>query len=266
MHVVALLPRNLLAHLRIVLGDAHSLDTAIEPAELHLLMQSGVADLLIVDPAIRDGQHGDALVEIVAQHPTVPVVIYTVLAPTAMRMVIRLARLNVQHVVLNRFDDEPRRFLDLIERVPAHPMAELMLQELAGSLRTLPVVVARVVEHLFRSPTRVKNSQELAKLAGMASRSLYRHMMPVGLQPRHLIVCARLLRAYTLLRSPGSRLKEITIKVGYADPDTLTKLLHEWTGQSPKEIRRDVSPELFVRLLANHLRHGDPEQDVRTPA
>jgi hypothetical protein len=30
--------------------------------------------------------------------------------------------------------------------------------------------------------------------------------MPAGLQPRHLIVCARLLRAYTLLRAPGSRL------------------------------------------------------------
>jgi len=133
-------------------------------------------------------------------------------------------------------------------------------------LRTLPVAVSRAVEHLFRSPTRVRNSQELAKLAGMASRSLYRHMMPAGLQPRHLIVCARLLRAYTLLRTPGSRLKEITAKVGYADPDTLTKLLQEWTGQSPKEIRRDVPPELFVRLLADHLGHADPEQDVRAPA
>ena len=266
MHVVALLPRNLLAHLRIVLGDAHSLDTAIDPAELHSLLHGGVADLLILDPAIRDGQFGDALEEIIAQHPTLPVVIYTVLAPMAMRMVVRLARLHVQHVVLNRFDDEPRRFLDLIERVPAHPMAELMLQELAPSLRNLPVVVSRAVEHLFRSPTRVKNSQDLAKLAGMASRSLYRHMMPAGLQPRHLIVCARLLRAYTLLRTPGSRLKEITAKVGYADPDTLTKLLQEWTGRSPKEIRRDVPPQLFVRLLAEHLRHADPEQDVRTPA
>jgi AraC-like DNA-binding protein len=266
LHVVALLPRNLLAHLRIVLGDAHSLEAAVDAAELHSLLHTGSPDLLIVDPAIREGQLGEAIENIIAGHPTLPVVVYTVLGPTAMRMVVRLARLNVQHVVLNRFDDEPRRFLDLIERVPAHPMAELMLQELASSLRALPVVVSRAVEHLFRSPTRVRNSQELAKLAGMASRSLYRHMMPAGLQPRHLIVCARLLRAYTLLRTPGSRLKEITAKVGYADPDTLTKLLQEWTGHAPKEIRRDVSPELFVRLLADHLRHADPEQDVRTPA
>ena len=266
MHVVALLPRNLLAHLRIVLGDAHSLDAAVDAAELHLLLQAEAADLLIVDPAIRDGIYGDALEGIIASHPSLPVIVYTVLAPTAMRMVVRLARLNVQHVVLNRFDDEPRRFLDLIERVPAHPMAELMLQELASSLRTLPVAVSRSVEYLFRSPTRVKNSQELAKLAGMAPRSLYRHMTPAGLQPRHLIVCARLLRAYMLLRAPGSRLKDVTTKVGYSDPDTLTKLLQEWTGQSPKDIRRDIEPETFVRLLAEHLRHADPEPDVSTPA
>ena len=266
MHVVAILPRNLLAHLRIVLGDSHSLDAAVDAAELHALLNAEAADLLIMDPAIRDGMYGDALEAIIAGHPSLPVIVYTVLAPTAMRMVVRLARLNVQHVVLNRFDDEPRRFLDLIERVPAHPMAELMLQELASSLRTLPVIVSRAVEHLFRSPTRVKNSQELAKLAGMAPRSLYRHMTPAGLQPRHLIVCARLLRAYTLLQTPGSRLKEITVKVGYSDPDTLTKLMQEWTGQSPKDVRRDIPPGTFVRLLAEHLRRADPEHDVRTPA
>jgi AraC-like DNA-binding protein len=265
LHVVAFLPRNLLAHLRIVLGDAHSLGIATDPAELHSLLRGEAVDLIIVDPAQRDAQHADDVESIIASHPTLPVIVYTTLAPTAIRMVVRLAQLGVQHVVLNRFDDEPRRFLELIERVPAHPLAELMLQELATPLRRLPVVVARAIEQLFRSPARVKNSQQLARLAGMASRSLYRHMMPAGLQPRHLIVCARLLRAYTLLRAPGSRLKEISSKLGYADPDTLSKLLQDWTGRAPKELRSGVPPELFVRLLADHLRRVKPEEDVTEP-
>ena len=248
-----------------VLGDAHSLATATEPAELHSLLHAEAADLLIIDPALRDGQLAESIEELIARHPALPVIVYTVLAPTAMRLVVRLARLGVHHVVLNRFDDEPRRFLDLIERVPAHPMAELMLQELATPLRALPVVVTRAIEQLFRSPARVKNSQELARLAGMATRSLYRHMMPMGLQPRHLIICARLLRAYTMLRAPESRLKEITIKLGYSDPETLSKLLHEWTGRAPKEIRREVPPELFVRLLADHLRREQLDDQVIEP-
>jgi AraC-like DNA-binding protein len=261
LHVVALLPRNLLSHLQIVLGDAHSLGAAMDAAELTTLLRSGEVDLLVVDPSVRDGELTEAIEEIIARHPSLPVIVYTTLAPTAMRTVVRLARLGVLHVVLNRFDDEPRRFLELIERVPAHPLAELMLQELASPLRALPIVVARAIEQLFRSPSRAKNSQELAALAGMAPRTLYRHMMPAGLQPRHLIICARLVRAYTLLRSPGSRLKEIAAKLGYGDPGILSEQLREWTGHAPKEIRRALPPEMFVRLLAEHLRQADAEEE-----
>src|SRR3982074_1563393 len=142
-----------------------------------------------------------------------------------MRLVVRLARLGVQHVVLNRFDDEPRRFLELIERVPAHPVAELMLRELAEPLRLMPVVRARAVEQLIRSPSRVRNTQDLATMAGMTLRTVYRHLTPVGLQPRHLIGRARLLRAYIFLRGQGSRLKEVALKLGYADPGHLSQEL-----------------------------------------
>lgn len=227
-------------------------------AHLDSLLRKASYDLLIVDPGMQNGQLAEDIEELIARNRTLPVVAYTGLVPTAMRATVRLARVGVQHIVFHRLDDEPRRFLDLIERVPAHPMAEMMLEELAEALRALPIVVARAIEQVLRSPQMVRNVQELAQLAGMASRSLYRHLTPVGLQPRHLIVCARLLRAYTLLREPGSRLKEITAKLGYADPDTLSHLLHEWTGHTAREIRRDVPPQKFVRLLAEHMRQAGP--------
>ncbi len=261
MHVVAYLPRNLLAHLQIVLGESHSLGAATDAAELHALLRVGDADLLIVDPGMHGGKLAEAVEEIVARHVALPVVIYTTLAPASMRQVMQLARLGVQHVVLNRFDDEPRRFLELIERVPAHPVAELMLRELAASLRLMPVVLARAVEQLVRSPSRARNSQELAAMAGMTLRTLYRHLTPLGLQPRHLIVSARLLRAYTFLSGPGSRLKEVALKLGYADPGQLSEQLRDWTGLSPKEIRRTLPPEEFVRRVAEHLRRVDAEAE-----
>lgn len=230
------------------------------------MLRVGDADLLVVDPSVRDGQLTEAIEEIIARHPSLPVIIYTTLTPISMRLVVRLARLGVQHVVLNRFDDEPRRFLELIERVPAHPVAELMLQELAPQLRALPVVLARAIEQLIRSPSRARNNQELAALAGMTPRTLYRHLTPVGLHPRQLIVCGRLLRAYTFLRGPGNRLKEIALKLGYADPDILSEQLRDWTGYAPKDIRRVLPAEDFVGLLADHLRRADPEeQDAVEP-
>jgi AraC-like DNA-binding protein len=237
----------------------HTLGAAADPAELHTSLRVDDVDLLVVDPALRDGQLGDAIDEIIASHPTLPVIVYTTLGPTAMRQVVRLARRGVQHVVLNRFDDEPRRFLELIERVPAHPIAELMLQELAELLQALPVVLARAIEQLIRSPSRARSSQDLAVMAGMTLRTLYRHLTTVGLHPRHLIICARLLRSYTLLR-PGSRVKEVALKLGYADPGRLSEQLREWTGHAPREIRRALAPPEFVRLLAEHLRRVDAEE------
>jgi AraC-like DNA-binding protein len=244
-----------------VLGETHSLVTAADLAELHSMLRVGDADLFIVDPAVHEGLLAEAIEEIIARHPSLPVVVYTTLAPASMRHVMRLARLGVQHVVLNRFDDEPRRFLELIERVPAHPIAELMLRELAEPLRLMPVVLARAVEQLMRSPSRAKNSQELAGMAGMTLRTLYRHLTPMGLQPRHLIVSARLLRAYIFLRGPGSRLKEIALKLGYADPGHLSEQLREWTGHAPKEIRLALPPAEFVRRIAEHLRRVDAETE-----
>jgi len=66
LHVVALLPRNLLTHLRIVLGELHSLSAAADAAELHSLLRSSDVDVLVVDPAMNDGKWGGALEEIVA--------------------------------------------------------------------------------------------------------------------------------------------------------------------------------------------------------
>jgi AraC-like DNA-binding protein len=266
LHVVALLPRHLLSHLRIVLGNAHSLSTATDAAELHAMLNLEDVDLLVLDPSARDGKLAEALEEIIAAHRALPVIVYTTLNPHAMRLVVRLARVGVQHVVLNRFDDEPQRFLELIERVPAHPMAELLLQELAAPLQSLPVMLARAIEQLVRSPSRAKNIPELAAMAGMTPRTLYRQLTPAGLPPRHLIACARLLRAYIFLRRPGSRLKEISLKLGYAEPQQLSEQLREWTGLAPKVIRRDVDPSEFVHLLVDHLRRADAaEEDAVEP-
>lgn len=87
----------------------------------------------------------------------------------------------------------------------------------------------------------------------MTRRSLYRHAATAGLQPRLLIDCARLLRAYILLRTPGSRLKETSTKLGFASPETLSELLHEWTGQTVRSIHQGVQPASFVRLLAGKM-------------
>ena len=94
-------------------------------------------------------------------------------------------------------------------------------------------------------------------MAGMIPRTLYRHLEPTGLQPRQLITCARLIRAYVLLRGPEPRLKAIALALGYGDPSSMSEQLREWTGMGPREIRASVGAEQFVRLLLGHLLGAD---------
>ena len=254
MDVAAFLNAQLLTHLRVVLGREHSLMEATGWNELHVLVRQRHLDLVVADPA-ADGQvQVDELAYVVRYFPSVPVVVYTVLSPFTVRALVPLARNGVEHVVLNRFDDEPRRFLDLLERVPAHALSDQLLQALAAPIALLPVMVARAIEQTFRTPSRFHSAQDLASAAGMNVRTLYRHLDAAGLgSARMLVVGARLLRAYSLLRDPGRAIKEVSARLGYHSPWQLTQQMREVTGMTPKIVRRDVPPDVFVRRVAGEI-------------
>lgn len=253
MHIVALLSSELLGRLTDVIADAHTLCGASDGIELRQRLDAVDADLVIIDPTMADGRYAEAIEAAVAELPRLPVIVYTTVSAKAMALVLRLAPLGVRHLVLYGFDDDPQRLLELIERVPADPVIDLMLQALADQLSSLPAPVRRAVQSLFKSPTRVRTGADLARTADMTRRSLYRHMASVGLQPRHLIDCARLLRVYTLLRAPDARLKQASAQLGFARPQTLSDLLKDWTGLSARRIRQGIDPAAFVRLLSAHL-------------
>jgi AraC-like DNA-binding protein len=156
---------------------------------------------------------------------------------------------------LNRFDDERRRFLELLERVPGQALSDQMLRSMAPELAKLPVTMVRAVEQLFRSPSRFRNAQDLSAAAGTILRTLYRQLDGAGIHsPRLLVASARLLRAYALLRDPGRQIKEVAAKVGYHSQYQLTQHMRTLTGHTPRTVRVLIEPEQFVTLLAQGVR------------
>lgn len=255
MDVVAYLPRPLLTHLRVVLGSEHSLTAVFSWGELHATVKHLVTDLVVADPAASGAVEVEALEDLRRQYPSLPLVVYTSLAPSAIKAIVRLAKSGVEHVVLNRFDDEPRRFLELIEGIPAFALGDRMLQELAGSLASMPVVVARAVDRLFRSPSEFRNAQDLAAVAGMNLRTLYRNLEPAGIySARSLVVSARLLRAYAYLQDPGRSIKDVAAKAGYHSPWQLSQQMREMTGMTTDQVRKQVNGEALVSLLGEQIR------------
>lgn len=265
MDVVAYLPRQLEQHLKIVLGSQHTLIPAGGWDELRTTVLQHVTDVLVVDPNADGTPRTDVIREIHEQFPSLPIVIYTSLAAGSTRAILELGRSGIEHVVLNRFDDERRRFLELIERIPAQSLSDEMLRLLAPELAKLPVTMVRAIEQMFRSPSRFKNAQDLTSAAGTLLRTLYRQLDAAGIHsPRLLVAAARLIRVYALLRDPGRQIKEVAAKAGYHSQYQLTQHMRALTGHTPRTVRAYIEPEQFVTLLAAGVRRPMQAKRVRS--
>lgn len=264
MDVVAYLPRQLLSHLTIVLGSQHTLIPAEGWQELRVVILQHASDILVVDPLADGPPRTDVVLEIRREFPSIPIVVYTTLTADSMRAILELGRAGVEHVVLNRFDDERRRFLEMLERVPGHSLSDDILRLLAPELNRLPVPIARSIEQLFRSPARVRTTQDLAGSAGTIVRTLYRQLDSAGIRsPRLLVAAARLLRVYNLLRDPGRQIKDVAVRAGYHSQYQLTQHMRALTGHTPRTVRNYIEPEQFVTLLAEGIRGSRQYKRVR---
>ena len=255
MDVVALLTRQLLSHLKIVLGPEHSLVAVRGWEELRTAVHARVTDVVVVDPLVEQPARTEAIIELHRQYPSLPIVVYTSLSAASTRAIVQLARFGLEHVVLTRFDDERRRFLELLERVPGQALSDQMLRLLAPELAKLPLTVVRAIEQMFRSPGRFRNAQDLAAAAGTILRTLYRQLEIAGIHsPRLLVAAARMVRVYALLREPGRQIKEVAAKAGYHSQYQVTQHMRALTGHTPRTVRTYIEPEQFVMLLVEGVR------------
>jgi AraC-like DNA-binding protein len=264
-NVVARLPPLLLSHLRIVLGRDHRVIAVDKWDELEQEVRRGPVDLIVADPRAEGTVRLEELRALSRNFPSLPMVIYTILAPDTMGATVELAKLGVRHVVLRNFDDEPRRFRDLLERQPAYAMSDQVLASLARPLGTVPAELARAVERLFRVPQQFKDVNDLATAAAMNRRSLDRWLDRAGLATaRMMVLGARLLRAYFYMQDPGRSLDEVVERLGYGSARLFARQVRAATGLTPTALRESVSPEEFVALMTERLgRRGERTNAVQ---
>jgi AraC-like DNA-binding protein len=259
LEVVAYLSPPLLAHLRVVLAGStgHTLRVA-ERWDGFVDALRVAADVVVVDPCADGVCRAAALAAIFEARLTLPVIVYTPVSPISFQAIAELARLcahhAVHHVVLHRYDDEPRRFLDLLERQPGASLAAALLVELGPAVAALPPTLARALERLVQRPTEFRDVADVARAARVTVRTAYRHLASAGFaSPRALVVGARLLQAYGYARDPRQSLSGIAAKVGYSAPRMLTKHMREVLGTTPRAVRRQMRPAVFVHALSQWL-------------
>jgi AraC-like DNA-binding protein len=252
--VVAYLPASLLSHLRIVLGDRHQLTPVDGWEALEVAVRRAEADIVVLDPTLPGTVRVAETVVLQERYPSVRVVVYTSLTPSAMRMVVELAKHGLQHVVLHRFDDEPRRFIELLTQLPGHALGELLLEKVQDAVASLPPRVGGAVARMMRAPRHYSTVDDLAAGAGMTRRQLYRVLEGAGFtSPRLLVQASRAVRAFAFLRDPGRLLEDVSEKLGYSEPRVLNRVMLELVGTRPLEARGTMSPQEFVERVAARL-------------
>lgn len=251
---VVRLPPSLLAHLRFAVGRDHTLIPVGSWDELCDVVRRRAVDAAVVDPRVDGTLRPVELQRVMTRYPTLPIVVYTTLAPDTIRATVELAKRGLQHVVLRGFDDEPRRFRDLLERQPAYAMSEAVLARLATPLSELPAPLARAIVRLFESPTSFGEVEDLAAAAGMTRRHVSRWLERVGLaSPRTLVIAARMARAYHYMRDPGHLLEDVARKMGYGSQRLFIRQARELLGLTPTEIREQLDGEELVEMLGDVL-------------
>ena len=251
MEVLARLSAPLAAQLNMALAGDHSLTVVEDWSALLIAIREHPVDLVVLDPRTSGGLELGQARELLARHPTLPMVVYTTLAPDSMQATVMLAKLGVQHVVLRGFDDEPRRFRQMLSQLPAARLSHAVLQHVLPHLDDAPVLFVRAITRLFEAPQEFEDVDELAQASGMTRRSLDRWFERSGLtSARTMILVARLTRAKHYMADPGFLLEDIAKKLGYSSIRRFARQVRAATGMTPSTMRTAFTSEEFTRRMA----------------
>ncbi len=266
MEVLARLSAPFAVQLRLALGGEHSLTVVEGWGELLLAIREGPVDLVVIDPRTSGGLELGQARELLARHPTLPVVIYTTLAPDSLQATMMLARLGVQNVVLRGFDDEPGRFRRMLSLLPATQLSDAVLQHVLPHLHDTPVLFVQAITRLFEAPQEFADVDELARASGMTRRSLDRWFDRSGLNSaRMMILVARLTRAMHYMGDSGFLLEDVARKLGYTSIRRFARQVRTATGMAPSTMREAFTSEDFtLRMAALVCRPGEvPDERAR---
>lgn len=235
MELIAVLPDALLLRVRAAApaGFTITAPSSVPNAASALvdLLDTRQVDLLVVDPADRrlEGQTR-SLATLLDEYGWVPAILYTPLASVGIKAAAELLRHGVRALLLAGFDDQPQAIRTLFERLTANAITDRLLDALAHPLAHMPPSAVRAVRRLFGAPHRYSSVEDLASDAALTRRHLARVVMAVGLtSPWQLLVVARVMRAYLLLKPEGASLENTAARLRM-DPRILSRHLRSTTG------------------------------------
>lgn len=254
MSIALFLPDRLFAHVRHVFIKGPDLVSARSWDELDTIIRQKPVTALILDPAADGVMNVDAVVKLLKRYPSLPVVAYVVLSPESFGAVAQLSKQGLENIVLQRFEDSPKHFREVVERAQANPLKRKVLAALRSRLSQFPIKLVSTVNEMFESPHRFRSAQDVASRAEIPAVQLYRCFTAAGLgSPKRMLRAAKLLRAVGYLGDRGYSVRDVAKKVGYRNARLFGEHTLDVFGLTPSRVRSHLAPEDAAERLLKWL-------------
>ena len=262
MNVVAFLPADRLGRVTSALLAHHTLHVVEGLESIQSELDSGRADVSLVDlDACRDGDMR-LLTAIVARHGSA-IVVYARFAQPTVRTILGLARRGLSHVIYRGTDDHPTNVGRVLYDAAGSRIGGRIVSQLSPSLSSCRRGVRDAVGELFVDPLRFRCASDVAQSAGIARRSLDRTLHHCALEPARMwVLAARLTWAYPRLRAGSARVSDLSQELGISKPERFARLTRLLLGLPPSVVRTHVSPDQFVQLVVARLQRPSRSADA----
>jgi len=216
---------------------------------LHVIRTCPI-ELAVVDPLLG-GAPRTLEIERLRQHfPSLPLVVYTVLAPETAGVLLDLGRAGIRRVILHRFEDAPGALRETITRELEESASQRMIGEFAAALPELPESLRRALGAMLHATGDNPTVAALAEQAQLTRRTCERLFARRGLpSPKTVVLLARVLYAHRLLLDPGYTVEDVAAKLGYARVRTLQMHFRDVFGLTASEVRISLSSGDALRLV-----------------
>ncbi|HEU5169813.1 MAG TPA: helix-turn-helix domain-containing protein [Gemmatimonadales bacterium] len=221
-------------------------------------IRTRAVDLAVVDPLLGREPRSVEIARLHQHFPSLPLVVYTTLAPETAGVLLELGRAGIRRVLFERFDDAPGAIRRVLRAELELSASQQLMQQLTAALPALPDTLREALEATLHAPGDRSTVSALARRAQVTRRTCERSFARAGLpSPKMVMLLARVLYAHRLLLDPGYTVEDVAQKLGYASPKTLQAHIREVFGLTAGDLRMSVSPEEALELiLRRYVTHG----------
>ncbi len=248
--LLAAVPAERLLRLRVLDPDRYEWVSGTGWSESIDAIRAHPVQMAVVDPLLGGEARAHGIEHIRLLFPSLPLLIYTELAPATASVLLKLGRAGITRVVFHRFEDAPASLRSALKAELEQSASRQIMQALGGSLQELPAELLRALEAMLNAQEEAPTVTALADRAQLTRRTCERWFTKLGLpSPRMVMVLTRLLYAHRLLLDPGYTVEDVALRLGYSKTKTFQMHLRAVFGLTAGELRVALSTEEALMIV-----------------